>query len=87
MKVRANYLNRSAKQAFFTARKRSGDATRIADQTGYSVSHITNVIAGRRNVTNVIANEMYNVSRRRMKNSEKPDMADYDYEFEVSWLR
>ena len=40
MRVRVNYLNRSAKQAFYTARKRSGDATRIAETTGYSVSHI-----------------------------------------------
>ena len=80
MKVRANYLNRSAKQAFYTARKRSGDVTRIAETTGYSASHISNVMAGRRKINDTIANEMYNVSRRRMKNSEKPEMADYDLE-------
>ena len=85
MKVRANYLNRSAKQAFYTARKRSGDVTRIAETTGYSASHISNVMAGRRKINDTIANEMYNVSRRRMKNSEKPEMADYDLEFVVSW--
>jgi hypothetical protein len=84
MRVRANYLNRSAKQAFYTARKRSGDATRIAETTGYSVSHISNVMAGRRNVNDTIANEMYNVSRRRMKNSERLEMADYDFEFVMS---
>ena len=84
MRVRANYLNRSAKQAFYTARKRSGDATRIAETTGYSVSHISNVVAGRRNVNDTIANEMYNVSRRRMKNSERLEMADYDFEFVMS---
>jgi hypothetical protein len=85
MKVRANYLNRSAKQAFYTARKRSGDVTRIAETTGYSTSHISNVMAGRRRINDTIANEMYNVSRRRMKNSEKPEMADYDLEFVMSW--
>ena len=85
MKVRANYLNRSAKQAFYTARKRSGDVTRIAEATGYSTSHISNVISGRRNVNDIIANEMYNISRRRMKNSDKPEMVDYDFEFVVSW--
>lgn len=73
MKVRANYLNRTAKQAFYSARKHDGDAVRIADQTGYSVSHISNVIAGRRNVNDTIANAMYRISRRRMKNSEKQD--------------
>jgi hypothetical protein len=72
MKVRANYLNRIAKQAFYSARKQKGDAVRIADNTGYSVSHIYNVISGYRNVNDVIANEMYSISRRRMKNSEKP---------------
>jgi|688.fasta_scaffold270817_3 hypothetical protein len=85
MRVRVNYLNRSAKQAFYTARKRSGDATRIAETTGYSVSHISNVMAGRRKVNDTIANAMYKISSRRMKNSEKPEMADYDLEFVMSW--
>jgi DNA-binding transcriptional regulator YdaS (Cro superfamily) len=63
-------LNRTAKQAFFSARQRQGDATRLAEATGYSVSHVNNVIAGRRNVPQILANEMYNISRRRLKNSE-----------------
>jgi hypothetical protein len=42
-------------------------------------------MAGRRKINDTIANEMYNVSRRRMKNSEKPEMADYDLEFVMSW--
>ena len=63
-------LNRTAKQAFFSARQRSGDAARLSDATGYSLSHVNNVIAGRRNVPQILANEMYNISRRRMKNSE-----------------
>ena len=63
-------LNRTAKQAFFSARQRQGDAARLAEATGYSVSHVNNVIAGRRNVPQILANEMYNISRRRLKNSE-----------------
>lgn len=69
-KVRANYLNRTAKLSFFNNRKRNGDVTRIADETGYSVSHISNMISGTRRVTDVAANAMYNLTRRRIKNSE-----------------
>jgi len=64
-------LNRTAKQAFFSARQRKGDAERLSEKTGYSVSHVNNVMAGRRNVPQLLANEMYNISKRRMKNSEK----------------
>jgi len=69
-KVRANKLNRTAKLNFFKARQRQGDVTRVAELTGYSESHVSNVVAGRRSVPQEIANEMYNITRRRMKNSE-----------------
>ena len=68
--VRANYLNRTAKLAFFKARQRRGDVTNVAENTGYSVSHTSNVIAGRRSVPQTMANEMYSITRRRTKNSE-----------------
>jgi Ethanolamine utilization protein EutJ (predicted chaperonin) len=64
-------LNRTAKQAFYAARNRKGDVTRLAEATGYSTSHISNVLAGRRRVPQELANEMYRISSRRMKNSEK----------------
>ena len=69
-KVRANYLNRTAKLSFFKHRQRTGDLTRLSDETGYSVSHLSNVTNGNRKVTDTIANAMYMVARRRMKNSE-----------------
>ena len=69
-KVRANYLNRTAKLSFFTHRQRTGDVTRIADETGYSVSHVSNMINGARRVTDVAANAMYNLTRRRQKNEQ-----------------
>ena len=71
-KVRANYMNRTAKLAFFKARKRTGDTTRLAEETGYSVSHVSNVTSGTRRVNNTIANAMYMLTRRRVKNSELP---------------
>lgn len=64
-------LNRTAKLSFFNSRKRNGDITRLAEATGYSVSHVSNVVSGVRSVPQVLANEMYNISRRRMKNSER----------------
>lgn len=64
-------LNRTAKLSFFNSRKRTGDVTRLAESTGYSVSHVSNVVSGVRSVPQDLANEMYNISRRRMKNSER----------------
>lgn len=60
-------LNRTAKLAFYCARQRKGDTTRLAETTGYSVSHVSNIINGRRSVNQNVANAMYNMSRRRMK--------------------
>ena len=69
-KVRANYLNCTAKLAFYKARKRTGDTTRVAEETGYSVSHVSNVTKGRRKVNDTVANAMYMLTLRRTKNSE-----------------
>ena len=60
-------LNRTAKLAFYNARQRKGDTTRLAETTGYSVSHVSNIINGRRSVNQDVANAMYSMSRRRMK--------------------
>ena len=69
-KVRTNYLNRTAKLSFFTHRQRTGDLTRLSEETGYSVSHLSNITSLRRKVTNEIANAMYMLTRRRTKNAE-----------------
>ena len=69
-KVRENYLNRTAKLSFFTHRQKQGDLTRLSEETGYSVSHLSNITSLRRKVTNEIANAMYMLTRRRAKNSE-----------------
>lgn len=63
-------LNRTAKLAFYNARKRQGDVSRLNETTGYSTSQISNVIAGRRTPSKELASAMYNISRRRAKNSE-----------------
>ena len=69
-KVRANYLNRTAKLSFFTHRQKQGDLTRLSEETDYSVSHLSNITNGRRRVNDTIANAMYMLTRRRVKNSE-----------------
>ena len=63
-------LNKTAKQVFYVARKRKGDTKRIATESNYSICHVTNVLAGRRSIPQSMANKMYNISRRRIKNSE-----------------
>jgi hypothetical protein len=63
-------LNSTAKLAFFNARKRTGDVQRIAEMTGYSVSHIKNIANGHRNINDEVANAMYKISARRQKVSE-----------------
>ena len=68
-KVRANYLNRTAKLAFFKNRQRNGDIQKIADTTGYSERMVYYILAGERRVNQIVANAMYNLTRRRLKNT------------------
>ena len=63
-------LNRTAKLAFYNTRQRQGDTARLAETTGYSTSHVSNIINGNRSVNQDVANAMYNMSRRRMKTIE-----------------
>ena len=67
-KVRANYLNRTAKLSFFTHRQRKGDVQRLADETGYTTRMIYYILNGERKVNNTIANAIYMLTRRRQKN-------------------
>jgi hypothetical protein len=69
-KVRANKMNRTAKLAFYKARKRQGDTNRLAETTGFTTRFVNYVVRGERTVNDTLANAMYNLSRRRTKNSE-----------------
>ena len=69
-KVRANYLNRTAKLSFFKNRQRNGDVQRLSDETGYTERMIYYVLRGERRVNQTIANAMYNLTRRRMRNED-----------------
>ena len=63
-------LNRGAKVMFFKYRQRKGDQVRLADVTGYSESHISNVLNYRRRIPQLLANAMYRMTYRRLKNEE-----------------
>jgi hypothetical protein len=65
-------LNRTAKLAFYMARERKGDTTRLAETTGFTTRFINYVKAGERTVNDILANAMYSISRRRVKNSQLP---------------
>lgn len=65
-----NYLNRTAKLAFYTARKREGDVRYISNSSGYSPSHVRRMLSGERRINNDVADEAYFISSYRTKNSE-----------------
>jgi hypothetical protein len=66
----SNRLNKTAKLAFYTARKRQGDTARLSENTGFTTRFVNYVLAGERSVNDTLANAMYSISRRRVKNSE-----------------
>lgn len=63
-------LNRTAKLAFYRARSRRGDTAKLSENTGFTTRFVNYVLAGERNVNDALANAMYSLSRRRLKNSE-----------------
>lgn len=63
-------MNRTAILSFYNNRSLRGDNVRLSYETGYSESHISNVKAGRRRINDTIANAMYYISRRRVKQVE-----------------
>ena len=63
-------MNRTAILRFYLNRSRRGDNVRLSDETGYSESHISNVKARRRRINDTIANAMYYISRRRIRQEQ-----------------
>ncbi len=70
MKSLKRRMNRTAILSFYSKRTRRGDVQRIAETTGYSESHISNVKAGRRRINDTIADAMYYISRRRVRQEQ-----------------
>lgn len=61
------YLQKAVKVA---SRKRVGDVQRIAEATGFSSSHVSNTLAGRRYNPEILT-AAYDITRRRMTNDVK----------------
>lgn len=57
------------KMTVIASRQRRGDVTKVAEATGYSVSHCSRVIRGERNNSTILS-AAYRMTRRRIKNSE-----------------
>jgi len=66
MRKLSNYL----KLKVYNARKRRGDIERIEIKTGYSISHISNVLNGKR-VNDEIASVAYKMASKRKINKER----------------
>jgi predicted transcriptional regulator len=66
------YKNLSAiyKIVAFTESKRIGDQALIASETGFSESHVNNVLRGRRNNTTIV-NKAYRLVKDRQTNLQK----------------
>jgi hypothetical protein len=66
MRKLSNYL----KLKVYNARKRRGDIERIEIKTGYSISHISNVLNGKR-VNDEITSVAYKMASKRKINKER----------------
>ena len=51
---------------------RTGDITRVAEATGYSATHVSDVVSGKY-FNDVILNKAYDMSRGRISNVKKLD--------------
>lgn len=51
---------------------RTGDITRLAEATGYSVTHVSDVVSGK-NFNDMIMNKAYDMTRGRITNAKKLD--------------
>jgi len=63
-------LNPVYKVVVFTEAKRHGDNARIAQETGYSESHVSNTLRGRRSNPTIV-NKAYRLVKDRSTNLQK----------------
>jgi len=63
------YLTEITKVAKFQQKRRRGDGVNVAAETGYSRSHVSNVLNGRRNNSS-ITSAAYRIANRRLTNEQ-----------------
>ena len=62
-------LTEFTKVAKFQQKRRRGDLTKLATESGYSVSHVSNVMNGRR-FNSSITSAAYRMANRRLTNAQ-----------------
>jgi len=62
-------LTEITKVAKFQQKRRRGDLTKLATESGYSVSHVSNVMNGRR-FNSSITSAAYRMANRRLTNTQ-----------------
>jgi hypothetical protein len=62
-------LSEITKVAKFQQKRRRGDGTKLATETSYSRSHVSNVLNGRRN-NSTITSAAYRMANRRLTNEQ-----------------
>jgi len=62
-------LSEITKVAKFQQKRRRGDGTKLATETNYSRSHVSNVLNGRRN-NSTITSAAYRMANRRLTNEQ-----------------
>ena len=67
-----NKLSYIQKAARVNRKFRTGDITRVAEATGYSTTHVSDVVSGRR-FNDSILNKAYDMTRGRISNTKKLD--------------
>jgi hypothetical protein len=67
--TKLTYIQKAAK---VNRKLRTGDITRLAEATGYSTTHVSDVVSGKK-FNNVIMNKIYDMTRGRMTNAKKLD--------------
>lgn len=67
----ANYTRRTYMQKAIIANRRIriGDITKVSQRTGYSMGHVSDVIAGRE-INKTVINHVFNMTRGRKANAE-----------------
>jgi hypothetical protein len=67
--TKLTYIQKAAK---VNRKLRTGDITRLAEATGYSTTHVSDVVSGK-NFNDMIMNKAYDMTRGRITNAKKLD--------------
>jgi hypothetical protein len=65
--LKLTYIQKAAK---VNRKLRTGDITRVAEATGYSITHVSDVVSGKK-FNDSLMNAAYNITRGRISNAVK----------------